>query len=380
MGEFLSKLFDTSDFPARWQCGNWTAGHGWMHILADVTIFGAYVAIPALILYFMYKKPDIVFPRVGWFFAAFIFFCGMGHLMEATIFWWPNYRLDGLIKVGTAAASWATVIAVAPLIPRALELPGLNALISDLENEVVERERAEAALRERNQDLQMLLHIISHDLREPLRGIRGLSSLLSDRYREQLDASAHDILERIDSSGQRLDVLIHDLTHFTKAQSASVPRQSVALSDAVSAAVDRLRARIDLTGAEINVEPNLPTVSGDPNWITQAIYNLLSNAIKYSEEGARPRIDVRGHVRGGHAGVVVLDRGPGVDADSRDTIFELFRRGTNAKPEGTGTGLAIVKATAARHGGAAWYEPREGGGSAFFVTFSTAARPAESEA
>lgn len=371
MGEFFSKLFDTSDFPARWHCGLWTAEHGWTHIIADVTIFGAYVAIPMLILYFMARKPDIPFPRVGWFFAAFIFFCGTGHLMEATIFWWPNYRLDALIKVGTATASWATVIAVAPLLPRALELPGLNALITNLESEVSERERAETALRQRNQDLQMLLHIISHDLREPLRGIRGLSSLLSDRYRDKLDSGGREILERIDMSGQRLDVLIHDLNQFTRAQSAAVLEEPVSLSDAVEAAVERLRTRIDATGAEISVLPNLPVVTGDMNWITQAVYNLISNAIKYAPEGQTPQIEIGPHSSGGEAGVVVRDRGVGVDVDSRESIFELFRRGANANVDGTGTGLAIVKATAIRHGGDAWVESRPGGGSEFHMTFGT---------
>lgn len=370
MGDFFSKLFDTSDFPARWHCGAWTAEHGWTHIIADVTIFAAYVAIPVLILSFMLKKRDVPFPRVGWFFAAFIFFCGTGHLMEATIFWWPNYRLDGLIKVGTAAASWATVIAVAPLLPRALELPGLNALIHSLEREVGERERAEAALQERNHDLQMLLHIISHDLREPLRGIRGLSSLLSDRYQEKLDDGGQDILQRIEISGQRLDVLIRDLNLFTRAQSGTVLDERVALGDAVESALDRLRSRIEATEASITVSSDLPTVTGDPNWITQAIFNLVSNAIKYAPAGEPPMIEIHPYTKDGAVGLVVRDRGIGVEPESRESIFELFRRGANAGTDGTGTGLAIVKATAIRHGGDAWVELRAGGGSEFHISFA----------
>lgn len=377
MSDFFSKLFDTSDFPARWHCGAWTPEHGWTHIIADVTIFGAYVTIPLLILYFMFKKPDIPFPRVGWFFAAFIFFCGTGHLMEATIFWWPNYRLDGLIKVGTALASWATVIAVAPLLPRALELPGLNVLIKDLEKEVGERERAEAALRERNHDLQMLLHIISHDLREPLRGIRGLSSLLDDRYRDRLDNGGHEILDRIDVSGQRLDALIRDLNQFTKAQSTNIRHEPVPLSEAVAMAVERLGSRIETTKASVAVSPELPTVTGDVNWITQALYNLISNAIKYTPAGQVPDIEVASYETDGAAGVVVRDRGVGIDPQSHEVIFELFRRGANASSDGTGTGLAIVKATAVRHGGEAWVTNRPGGGSEFYVTFGAPASASE---
>ena len=61
MFDFLSKLFDTSDFPARWQCGNWTAGLGWLHILSDLAVWSAYVAIPLVLGYFAYRRKDIPF-------------------------------------------------------------------------------------------------------------------------------------------------------------------------------------------------------------------------------------------------------------------------------------------------------------------------------
>lgn len=45
MIDFLSKLFDTADFPARWSCGRWSQGHGWLHILSDLGVFGAYLGL-----------------------------------------------------------------------------------------------------------------------------------------------------------------------------------------------------------------------------------------------------------------------------------------------------------------------------------------------
>ena len=62
MLEFLAKLFDTSDFPARWHCGNWSASHGWLHVLSDVAIFGAYTAIPCVLAYFIIRRRDVPFP------------------------------------------------------------------------------------------------------------------------------------------------------------------------------------------------------------------------------------------------------------------------------------------------------------------------------
>ncbi|MGE0325442.1 MAG: ATP-binding protein [Polyangiaceae bacterium] len=122
MLEFLLKLFDTDDFPARWHCGRWTDGHGWLHILSDLSIFAAYLAIPMVLATFVLKRKDVPFPRIIWLFVGFITSCGTVHLIEAIIFWHPVYRLDGVVKLVTALVSWSTVIALVPVIPRALSL------------------------------------------------------------------------------------------------------------------------------------------------------------------------------------------------------------------------------------------------------------------
>lgn len=146
MIEFFQKLFDTSDFPARWYCGNWSAGVGWLHIVSDIATFGAYVAIPCVLIWFLRKRQDIVFPRVFWLFAAFIAACGSVHLIEAVIFWHPIYRFSGLMKCFTAIVSWATVVAVVRIAPSALRLPSLLALNARLETEVEERRKVEERL------------------------------------------------------------------------------------------------------------------------------------------------------------------------------------------------------------------------------------------
>lgn len=125
MFTFLNRLLHTDGFPARWHCGTWTPGHGWLHVISDVAIFGAYMAIPMVLGFFALRRKDVPFLPIFWLFGAFIASCGFGHLIEATIFWHPWYRLSGLVKMFTALASWATVIALVPIVPRALALPGL---------------------------------------------------------------------------------------------------------------------------------------------------------------------------------------------------------------------------------------------------------------
>src|SRR5262249_35868990 len=143
MVPFLEKLFDTSDFPARWSCGHWTAAHGWLHILSDSAIFGAYAAIPVVLVYFVHRRKDLPFPPIFWLFAALILFCGTGHVVEATLFWQPWYRLSGVVKLATAVISWTTVFALIQFTPKALALPGLGKVNEALYKEIQERRRAE---------------------------------------------------------------------------------------------------------------------------------------------------------------------------------------------------------------------------------------------
>jgi len=150
MLDFFSQLFDTSDFMARWHCGDWTDGHGWLHILSDLAVWGAYVAIPCVLGYFVLRRRDIPFRAIFLLFGAFILACGTTHLMEAIIFWWPAYRLAGVIKLITAVVSWGTVIALIPVTPRVLAMRSPT----ELEREVAARKQAEQSLARANVELQ----------------------------------------------------------------------------------------------------------------------------------------------------------------------------------------------------------------------------------
>ncbi len=151
---FVTRLFDTSGFPARWYCGSgWTDDPwlGWLHILSDLGVWSAYLAIPCVLLYFVLKRSDLPFRKIFVLFVAFILACGTTHLMEAIIFEWPAYRLAGFIKLFTAVVSWATVVALVPAVPQVLRLRSPE----ELEREIAARTRAETALQQANLDLEV---------------------------------------------------------------------------------------------------------------------------------------------------------------------------------------------------------------------------------
>jgi PAS domain S-box-containing protein len=124
MASDLFGLLDTTGFPARWHCGRWSAPLGWLHIVSDLLIFGAYMAIPVVLVFFIRQRPDLPkpFPIVFWLFGAFIVACGTTHAIEALIFWQPVYRLAGAVKAATASVSWVTLAFLMPAVPKALAL------------------------------------------------------------------------------------------------------------------------------------------------------------------------------------------------------------------------------------------------------------------
>lgn len=142
IGEYFSNLFTTEYWPARWTCGNWNTTEGILYIVSDVIIFLAYMAIPLMLLGFMIKMKFQKYKLFIVLFSSFILACGLGHLLDAVLFWEPMYRLSGFLRIITAIVSLSTVLALVKAIPIALSLKEKNVY----ENEVRSRKEAEFVL------------------------------------------------------------------------------------------------------------------------------------------------------------------------------------------------------------------------------------------
>lgn len=161
MGEFFVKFFDTSDFPPRWHCGNWSDFLGWLHIGSDIAIWAAYFAIPVALVYVARQQAGTRLPRLAYLFAAFILACGTTHLIDATLFWYPIYRVSGLAKLATAIISWVTVLSIVGLLPQMLNFPLLASTNDRLADEVVQRLETERELRTANARYRTLIESTS---------------------------------------------------------------------------------------------------------------------------------------------------------------------------------------------------------------------------
>ncbi|ULA60163.1 MAG: Putative Sensor histidine kinase [Nitrospira sp.] len=247
-------------------------------------------------------------------------------------------------------------------------------LILETNRDITERRHSELMILKKNKDLETLLYVTSHDLKEPLRAIESFSVLLQERYASRLDEKGQDFLRRIVRATQRLDRLLTDILDLSRAQRMEPPVDEIDADQLVQEVLRRLESRIKESGATITVCAPLPRLRVNTTWAVQGLYNLVSNALKFVSDGRPPNIEIAPHTEidaeGTEcSGLVVRDRGPGVPSDQRERIFELFRRAVGRDIEGTGAGLAIVRQVAERHGGRAWVLPRDGGGSDFFITF-----------
>jgi PAS domain S-box-containing protein len=238
-------------------------------------------------------------------------------------------------------------------------------------------------LAERNKDLKSLLYVISHDLREPLRAIRNFSSLVVEREYDGLQDSSKDMLGRVVRGAERLDQLLADVLTLSRAQRAEPATGKVPVADILDEVLSDLQATIDHSAAQIEIEGGLPELEVDAFWLRQAVHNLFTNALKFTQPDESPQVTVRPFndaapttdnalpaiAKRSMIGLVIEDRGPGVEEHQRERIFGLFQRGVSRDVPGTGAGLAIVAEVAERYGGRVWVEDRDGGGARFILAF-----------
>ncbi|MEP2773017.1 MAG: ATP-binding protein [Fulvivirga sp.] len=166
---FFANILDTSLWPARWYCGVWTDFHGWMYISSDLMIWAAYFIIPLILGYFLYqRRKDVPFNSVLYLFIAFILACGLTHLLDAVIFWWPAYKLSAVLRLGTAVVSWGTVFALVKVTPKLLDFKSpdmlqklidektveLQKLNNQLKQEIEEKTKTQAELKKVNATLE----------------------------------------------------------------------------------------------------------------------------------------------------------------------------------------------------------------------------------
>ena len=116
--------------PPHGHCYLWNEELVYLHVISDALITLSYMTIPIALIVLVQKRDDLKFNYMFRLFAVFIFACGATHLVNIWNVWHGAYWLSGFVKAITAVASVGTAIAVWPLLPKALALPGTAQLQS----------------------------------------------------------------------------------------------------------------------------------------------------------------------------------------------------------------------------------------------------------
>jgi signal transduction histidine kinase len=236
---------------------------------------------------------------------------------------------------------------------------------------------ANRTLDEGNRRLEDFVHIVSHDLKEPVRGLNSYCSLLLADSGASLDAQGQRDLQKIKKMSARIGEMISDLLRYCAAGVEGTAVEALDLRDVVSAILDLVQPQVK--NEHVSFTTSLPAakVRCHKAHIAETFRNLIVNAIKYNKNDPK-KIDigfVTGHARnpGGYV-FFVKDNGIGIPADKREAVFKMFRRlhARDAYGGGTGAGLAIVKKMIEQDKGEIWIEPNESGGSTVYFYFGCA--------
>ncbi len=225
-----------------------------------------------------------------------------------------------------------------------------------------------SALEEANKDSRFFAHLISHDLREPLRSISGFMELLESKYKGRLDKNADEYIQFAIDGAARMNALIEDMLIYSRLEHSRDNFKEVSIKDVMTVVLDNLHGIVTHTQADIVVGDNLPTVFADFSQMVQLFQNLVDNAVKYKGD-TLPRIKVSASRQDKNWLFSIEDNGIGIPDQYKERVFVMFQRlHTRDKYEGTGVGLAICKKIVERHGGTIWAEPALKGGTIFHFT------------
>ena len=256
-----------------------------------------------------------------------------------------------------------------------------------VEKRTADLRRLNEALLRSNKELDDFTYIVSHDLKEPLRGISTFTQFLEDDFGDQFENEAREYLAIIQGSSRRMRNLINDLLELSRIGR----RRNLYNEFSLRTALVEIRQDLDLLIKEKNGSLLLPkqdvVLVGDEVRLRQVLVNLINNGFKFNRS-SEPVVQVAlhespplgvsnsSHKQSDMITLSIRDNGIGIDPKHHEKIFDIFQRLVSREEfEGTGAGLTICKKVVEDHGGRIWLESTEGKGTTFFVALPLVAKP-----
>jgi signal transduction histidine kinase len=227
-------------------------------------------------------------------------------------------------------------------------------------------------IQQKNEDLEALIHSLSHDLRSPLVNLHGYAKELSEtvqqiaaevptEHAKDHIAEAHSFIKQIENATKRIDTVSTGLLRYVRLGSFQIDVKCVDVPSIVQLLVHTESNHCKEIGASIDTEA-LPNCLGDASLISQVLSNLLDNCFKYRFNDIPLKVRISGQIENGWAVYSINDNGIGIPKEQRERVFELFYRSSgNRGVQGDGIGLALVRRAIAQMGGRIWITDGDNG-------------------
>jgi PAS domain S-box-containing protein len=232
--------------------------------------------------------------------------------------------------------------------------------------DITEIKKLEMNLKERTRRLEEFTHVVSHDLKGPLRTIEAFSQFLLEDYKGRLDSEGVEYLNSIRNSSIRMKRLIDDLLKLSRIGIKPESLEKINIGEVLG----DVREDLDfaLEDVELKVANSFPTVFANRTRMIELLANLISNAIKYNDKSKKV-VEVGWKEERNFHLFYVKDNGIGIEKQYLGRIFKIFERlNPRDDHEGTGAGLAICKRIVEEYGGRIWVKSKVGVGSTFYFT------------
>jgi len=238
---------------------------------------------------------------------------------------------------------------------------------SQLENRVQERTEE---LVNANSEIESICYSVSHDLRAPLRGIKGFSQILLEECAEIVDDQGQEYLNRVCNGVENMSEIIDALLNLTRISRHNMEIQTVYLDELAMEILHSYQEREPDRQVKFEIKENLK-VTGDRHLMRICMEHLLSNAWKYTAARETATIEVASYVDNSEEVFFVKDNGVGFDVSFANKIFEPFQRLHGQSFSGLGIGLANVFRCIRRHGGRIWADSQVDQGATFSFTLDS---------
>lgn len=215
----------------------------------------------------------------------------------------------------------------------------------------------------KNQELNDYTHLVSHDLKAPLRSISTLSTWLYEDFKDKLGEQGGNTVKMITENVEKMDTLVSGILEYSTINKVDFDKYDVDIKAVLNAVQQIIHIPDNIV---INLKEKYPTVKGDKFRLKQLFQSLLVNAVKYNDK-EKGVISIDYQDKGTFWEFKIIDNGMGIEERYFDKIFETFQKLEN-KDASTGIGLSIVKKIIELYDGDIWLESTVGEGTTFFFT------------